>query len=40
MLWRERSSPGSLKRGATMLVGKTADAEGDVDWDVQAQDSM
>jgi len=39
MLWRERSSPGSLKRGATMLVGKTADAEGDVDWDVQPQDS-
>jgi len=39
MLWRERTNPGSLKRGATMLVGKTADAEGDVDWEVQAQDS-
>jgi amino acid transporter len=39
MLWRERANPGSLKRGATMLVGKTADAEGDVDWEVQAQDS-
>jgi amino acid transporter len=33
MQWRERRNPGALKRGATMLVGKPADAEGDVDWD-------
>jgi amino acid transporter len=33
MQWRERRNPGSLKRGATMLIGRRADAEGDVDWD-------
>src|SRR5580658_7538513 len=33
MQWRERRNPGALKRGATMLVGRPSDAEGDVDWD-------
>ena len=33
MVWREKRNPGALQRGATMLVGKPADAEGDVDWD-------
>jgi amino acid transporter len=33
MIWRERTRPGSLQRGATMLVGRTTDKEGDVDWD-------
>ena len=33
MQWRERRNPGALKRGATMLVGRPGDAEGDVDWD-------
>ncbi|HTW01675.1 MAG TPA: APC family permease [Streptosporangiaceae bacterium] len=36
MQWRERRNPGALKRGATMLVGRPADAEGDVDWDSPA----
>jgi amino acid transporter len=36
MQWRERRNPGALKRGATMLVGRTADAAGDVDWDAPA----
>jgi len=33
MVWREKRNPGALQRGATMLVGKPADAQGDVDWD-------
>jgi amino acid transporter len=33
MLWRERRSPGALQRGATALIGRPADAAGDVDWD-------
>jgi amino acid transporter len=33
MQWRERRTPGALKRGATALVGRVEDAEGDVDWD-------
>ena len=32
MQWRESRNPGSLARGATMLVGRVSDAEGDVDW--------
>ena len=36
MLWLERRHPGALKRGATMLVGRPADAAGDVDWDAPA----
>ena len=32
MLWRESKNPGSLARGATMLVGRVGNAEGDVDW--------
>jgi amino acid transporter len=36
MLWRESRSPGSLARGATMLVGNRLDAEGDVDWETSA----
>ena len=35
MQWRERRNPGALKRGATMLVGQPADAEGDVNWDAE-----
>ena len=30
----EFRNPGVLRRGATMLVGRRTDAEGDVDWDV------
>jgi amino acid transporter len=33
MQWREVRYPGSLRRGATMLVGSSSTAEGDVDWD-------
>jgi amino acid transporter len=33
MQWRERRHPGALKRGATMLVGRPGDENGDVDWD-------
>jgi amino acid transporter len=33
MQWRESSNPGSLLRGATMLVGSRSTTEGDVDWD-------
>jgi amino acid transporter len=33
MQWREAKRPGSLIRGATMLVGRVDDAQGDVDWD-------
>ena len=36
MQWREMSHPGVLRRGATMLVGRRTDAEGDVDWDSPA----
>jgi amino acid transporter len=36
MTWREKRNPGALKRGATMLVGRPSDAEGDVDWDTPA----
>jgi amino acid transporter len=39
MIWRERSKPGSLQRGATMLVGHTTDEQGDVDWDTATQGS-
>ncbi len=33
MQWCESRHPGVLHRGATMLVGRRTDAEGDVDWD-------
>jgi len=33
MVWLERRRPGALQRGATKLVGRTTDAQGDVDWD-------
>jgi amino acid transporter len=33
MIWLQRRRPGALQRGATELVGKTTDKEGDVDWD-------
>ena len=33
MQWREWRNPGVLRRGATILVGRRTDAEGDVDWD-------
>jgi amino acid transporter len=39
MLWRERTTPGALKRGATMLVGHSTDEQGDVDWDSATQAS-
>jgi amino acid transporter len=39
MIWRERRKPGSLQRGATMLVGHTTDEQGDVDWDTATQGS-
>jgi amino acid transporter len=32
MTWRESRHPGVLRRGATMLVGKVGNADGDVDW--------
>jgi membrane protein implicated in regulation of membrane protease activity len=35
MVWREKRNPGALKRRATALVGRPADAEGDVDWDTR-----
>jgi amino acid transporter len=37
MIWRERRNPGILQRGATMLVGRSTDSEGDVDWDATPQ---
>jgi hypothetical protein len=33
MIWLDRRRPGALQRGATKLVGRTTDAQGDVDWD-------
>ena len=33
MVWRESRHPGVLRRGATVLVGRRTDDEGDVDWD-------
>ena len=36
MQWREARRPGSLIRGATMLVGRVEDTEGDVEWDTPA----
>jgi L-asparagine transporter-like permease len=33
MHWRESRNPGALLRGATMLVGRRRDVEGEVDWD-------
>jgi amino acid transporter len=33
MIWLQRRKPGALQRGATELVGKTTDKEGDVNWD-------
>ena len=32
MVWLERRRPGALQRGATKLVGRRTDAQGDVDW--------
>ena len=34
MKWLEFSHPGSLRRGATVLVGNPLDGAGDVDWDL------
>jgi amino acid transporter len=39
MVWLERRRPGTLQRGATMLVGRSADEAGDVDWDSATQAS-
>jgi amino acid transporter len=33
MVWRESRHPGVLRRGATVLVGRRSDEQGDVDWD-------
>jgi amino acid transporter len=33
MQWLESRKPGSLRRGATMMVGSRSNTEGDVDWD-------
>jgi hypothetical protein len=33
MLRRESRHPGALRRGATVLVGRRSDEQGDVDWD-------
>ena len=32
MEWLERRKPGTLQRGATMMVGNRSNTEGDVDW--------
>jgi len=37
MIWREARHPGALQRGATMLVGRSTDKQGDVDWDSASQ---
>jgi amino acid transporter len=37
MQWREARNPGTLLRGAAVLVGYRSTAEGDVDWDVPAK---
>ena len=37
MIWRESRHPGALQRGATMLVGRSTDKQGDVDWDSASQ---
>lgn len=36
MVWCESRHPGALRRGATMLIGRRTDAQGDVDWDSPA----
>ncbi|HEX4022133.1 MAG TPA: APC family permease [Acidobacteriaceae bacterium] len=36
MQWREFRNPGVLRRGATLLVGSTGDAEGEADWGTPA----
>jgi amino acid transporter len=33
MVWLESRHPGVLRRGATMLIGRPLDSEGDVNWD-------
>jgi amino acid transporter len=40
MQWRESRNPGVLRRGATMLVGRRTDPEGDVDWDAPTGPSL
>jgi hypothetical protein len=37
MLWRESRHPGALRRGATVLVGRRSDEQGDVDWDAPSR---
>jgi len=39
MVWRESRHPGVLRRGATVLVGRRTDEEGDVDWDAPSPPS-
>jgi amino acid transporter len=36
MQWLESRKPGSLRRGATMMVGSRSNAQGDVDWNKPA----
>jgi amino acid transporter len=38
LIWLERRHPGALQRGATKLVGRTTDKQGDVDWDAATSD--
>jgi amino acid transporter len=39
MVWRESRHPGVLRRGATVLVGRSTDEKGDVDWDAPSPPS-
>jgi amino acid transporter len=39
MVWRESRHPGVLRRGATVLVGRRTDEQGDVDWDAPSAPS-
>jgi amino acid transporter len=40
MLWLQSRNPAALSRGATMLVGNSLDARGDVDWDAVGIDTQ
>ena len=40
MQWLQSRNPAALSRGATMLVGNSLDATGDVDWDAVGMDTQ
>jgi L-asparagine transporter-like permease len=40
MQWLQSRNPAALSRGATMLVGNSLDATGDVDWDAVGIDTQ